>query len=653
MLLFTKSVNLVLLIAALTLGSQFAYTQDLIKRQIDSTLKTITNQKFAEKKEAYLFISRKVGAQEADQEALFRYVLSKDSSDICKLVLYAKLSRLLSRKGDSEQALTLNLLGIKLAEKLNDMESILVFNIAAGMNYTYLSIPDKALTYLNKAELLAENTEYDYFLWNVYYQRGLVQNLLGNHEAERDEYLKMWEATKDFENNTEKRFVLYILVDFLAQTDQHEELAKFTEILAELYAEANPNTPEGHMPIRSIFEKRVDPENIPMLEKSVRISDSLNSLNTLTFSALALAQTYTSIDQNEKAIAVLKKVEKKLSTVNKPQLRLHIFSELSRISSETGNFKDAFNYISLESNIRDSISSERMQRNIAELEVKFDTEKKERKIAEQQLLIEKETLIKNQIFIGLIALAILLIISIVFFKKRLKYQRTIASQTEEIQQSAITELQQKNKLLALNSMIEGQEAERLRIAKDLHDSLGGLLSTVKAHFTIIQKEIEHIEALNITAKTNSLIDEACVEVRRISHNMMPHALSISGLKAAVEDIVQNLAEEGYKVELDINNLPVKIENTKEVMIYRLVQEIISNIRKHAEADKVLLQLFGTSNQLNLVVEDNGIGFLYKNAVENNGLGIKSINSRVDYLDGTIDWDSQPGKGTTITINIPI
>lgn len=135
--------------------------------------------------------------------------------------------------------------------------------------------------------------------------------------------------------------------------------------------------------------------------------------------------------------------------------------------------------------------------------------------------------------------------------------------------------------------------------------------------------------------------------------MMPHALSISGLKGALEDIAQNLKTEGYEVTLELSKIPADIENTKEVMIYRLVQEIISNIRKHANAKTILLQVLGFNNEINLIVEDNGDGFDYEKAVAKDGLGLKSINSRVDFLDGTIEWDSKPGNGTSISINIPL
>ena len=134
--------------------------------------------------------------------------------------------------------------------------------------------------------------------------------------------------------------------------------------------------------------------------------------------------------------------------------------------------------------------------------------------------------------------------------------------------------------------------------------------------------------------------------------MMPHALSLSGLEGAIEDLAAHLKEQGYGVTLELTNLPKGIEPTKEIMMYRLLQEIISNIRKHAEAKNILIQLVGHQQEINLLVEDDGKGFNFEEAVAKGGLGLKSIASRVAYLDGTIDWDTQPNNGTSLTINIP-
>lgn len=317
--------------------------------------------------------------------------------------------------------------------------------------------------------------------------------------------------------------------------------------------------------------------------------------------------------------------------------------------SNLGNYEASLKNHELYTRVKDSVFNEKNIRKITQVDMQYDFDKKE---AEQQLIIDRKNRQKNQILVGLIALGVFAVTLFIFFRKRLKYQKTIAKQKEILQHQKFTELQQQNKLTAMSSMIEGQEAERLRIAKDLHDSLGGLLSTVKAHFGSIQKECKDLNEVPLTEKTNHLIDEACIEVRRISHNMMPHALSISGLEGAVQDIAERLNDQNYTATVEVNNLP-KLEPTREVMVYRLVQEIVSNIRKHAKANNIFIQLFGHQDEINLIIEDDGNGFDYDKAVSNGGLGLKSINSRVAFLDGNIEWDTHPGRGTNININMPV
>ena len=645
-------IKLLFLLAAITLPLN-VFSQVNVKQHIDSVMQTIPGKEYEDRVQAYVSIRSYIMRNGGNEtEELFDYAVSKGNTDLGKMVLYEDFAKVYSRRGDTDEAIRFKEMGLELAEQLDDLRFVIQYNLDLANLYIYQNIPDKALYHLNIAENLTENEDYRHYKQFLYYNKGMLANILGDPEAEYKAYLNMWNEIKDQENSPRKRFVLYILVDFLSQYNDPAELARFTELLSEAYEDADPNMPEGHMPIKEIFEKQKDPSNIPALSESIRISDSLNSMNSLTFSSIALAQIYADTGDYEKSNSLLKHALGRLDTVRKPQLRLYLFSELSKINSSAKRYADAYEYKVEETSLRDSINSERMQRNIAELQVKFDTEKKERKIAEQDLELEKKARQQNQILIGLAALGVILILSFIFFRKRLSDQRTIAAQKEEIQEQEITDLKQKNKLLALNSMIEGQEAERLRIAKDLHDSLGGLLSTVKAHFTSIQKEIEELEKLNITEKTNDLIDEACIEVRRISHNMMPHALSISGLKGAVEDIASNMKDEGYKVTVEISNLPEDMEKTREVMIYRLVQEITSNIRKHAEAKEILIQMLGFQDEINIIIEDDGKGFDIDQAREKGGLGLKSIKSRVDFLDGSINWDTSPGNGTSLTINIP-
>ncbi len=203
----------------------------------------------------------------------------------------------------------------------------------------------------------------------------------------------------------------------------------------------------------------------------------------------------------------------------------------------------------------------------------------------------------------------------------------------------------------MNAMIEGQEAERSRIAKDLHDGLGGLLSTVKAHFSNIQSEIQKIEKINVYNRANELVDEACDEVRRISHNLMPGALRLEGLNTAVEHLGEEMsAAHSFTVRVESIGMKTRMEESKEVFVFRIIQEALNNIIKHAEATDVLIQLSETDEEYHFIVEDDGKGF--DPLQIESGLGLKSIQSRVDFLKGSLDVDTKEGVGTTISWHIP-
>jgi len=327
--------------------------------------------------------------------------------------------------------------------------------------------------------------------------------------------------------------------------------------------------------------------------------------------------------------------------------------KLSSIKDTLGKKKEAYKMLKEAYVINDTLNQTIRLKAMEEMQAKFDVKEKSNELKISNLKLNEQTRQRNIFFYGAIGLAIFTLTIFFFLKNKITTNKKIAEQGKAIQKQKIIELQQNNKLLALNSMIEGQETERLRIAKDLHDSLGGLLSTVKNHFTTIQKEIQTVEKLELTKKTNSLIDEACIEVRRISHNMMPHALSISGIQGAIEDLGEQLNQQGYHTTVEVSGNFKTIGETKKITIYRLVQELISNIRKHAQAKTILVQLLKHKNEINLIIEDDGIGFNYKKAITEDGIGLESINSRVHFLDGNINWDSEINKGTTVIINLPI
>ena len=201
----------------------------------------------------------------------------------------------------------------------------------------------------------------------------------------------------------------------------------------------------------------------------------------------------------------------------------------------------------------------------------------------------------------------------------------------------------------MNAMVTGQEKERNRIAKDLHDGLGSLLATIKYQFESMVQKVT-LNPSQEVKKTGWLIDNACTEVRRIAHNMMPETLVHFRLVPAVEDFLDQIREAGLQVHIENMGLEDRLNLDQESMLYRIIQEALQNVLNHAQAEKVILQFSKFHDHIYIVIEDNGIGMDLQSAKE--GLGMANIRSRVDYLGGELKVESTTGVGTTLTLKVP-
>ncbi len=201
------------------------------------------------------------------------------------------------------------------------------------------------------------------------------------------------------------------------------------------------------------------------------------------------------------------------------------------------------------------------------------------------------------------------------------------------------------------SVIDAEEKERTRIAKDLHDSLGASLSAVKLYFEGLKPSIPDQEKSTLVY---DMLADACNEVRAISHQMMPQVLLREGLFVATRQFCtpfMNLPQ--LKFELNILGPESRPNNpTTELMIYRVLQELINNSLKHSKATEIIVQLIQSKNELILSVEDNGIGGDIKINESSNGLGISNLVSRVKYLNGQITFDNVENSGLTALVRIP-
>jgi len=201
-------------------------------------------------------------------------------------------------------------------------------------------------------------------------------------------------------------------------------------------------------------------------------------------------------------------------------------------------------------------------------------------------------------------------------------------------------------------MLEGQKNERKRIAQDLHDGLGGILSSAKYQLEKVKKEIDKLENLDLFSSAETLIANAYKEVRRISHDMMPGALVKLGLFAAVEDLADQLNESRKTiVKPQWFTSDQEMDDKTKVSLYLIIQEAATNAMKYSQAKNLIIQLSKGNGYYQLTIEDDGIGF--DNTDESkHGIGLKKIKSRVNYLDGEIEILTKPGEGVSMEISVP-
>ena len=200
-------------------------------------------------------------------------------------------------------------------------------------------------------------------------------------------------------------------------------------------------------------------------------------------------------------------------------------------------------------------------------------------------------------------------------------------------------------------MVEGQEDERKRIAEDLHDRVGSILSTVKLYFNSLNTKIDTFQGENNQQfeKANTLLDEAVDEIRRISHNLISSILMKFGLGPALKDLCETVeGAQQIKVDLQMHGIDQRLNNQLEISLYRIIQELISNILKHATATEITISITHQNGNLNILVEDNGKGF--DTSVIPNGIGLKNIKSRILKLNGQINIDSVTDRGTIVNLN---
>lgn len=331
-------------------------------------------------------------------------------------------------------------------------------------------------------------------------------------------------------------------------------------------------------------------------------------------------------------------------------LSLKTIGLLSDSYALKGNYLKAYDYHVKYSALKDSLINKEKIIQIAEMQTKYESDKKDRAI---ELLAEQNnTKIaqRNMLITISVLLLVVLVATSLFYLQR----NRIAKKNEQLAQEKISSLLKEQEIKSYNAMIEGQEIERKRIATDLHDRIGSILSTVKLLFSSLDEKIDTVQEENMIqfSKANTLLDEAVLEVRRISYNLSTGMVNTFGLKAALEELCSSIHNSNLiRCKLLYFGLNARLTPQVEIGVYRMVQEMVTNILKHAKAKNITVQVNRSEEAISITVEDDGVGFVVSK--KSTGLGLKNLKSRAMKLNGTYNVDSQPGRGTISIIEIPL
>ncbi len=344
----------------------------------------------------------------------------------------------------------------------------------------------------------------------------------------------------------------------------------------------------------------------------------------------------------------------------KSKNKQHLFeahSKLARYEAESKNFKEAYSNLTEAIKISDILVIERTQENMRRLELQYQTAQKEKEILalkneknETALALEKK---RSQTYLmraTISAMALFLFMGYLFYRKKIRKAKVKESRQEE--EVNLLKQEQQNKVFS--AMIEGQEKERKRLAIDLHDGLGGRLSGISLNLSKLDKDEPKQYPKKQLKKVMKDLDDSLTELRNIARNMMPETIVKYGLRAALKDYCSSMTGSDTKVTLQFYGSDKAIDIHQQVTIYRVIQELINNAIKHAKATEVLVQYMRDGNNVDITVEDNGIG-IDKEVLENegSGMGLSNLRTRVAYLKGDLDFHTQKNEGTTVNVHINI
>ncbi|HSK12759.1 MAG TPA: sensor histidine kinase [Phnomibacter sp.] len=519
---------------------------------------------------------------------------------------YGNLSTYYRMLENFDSAVNASLKAIAIMEEIGNNRKLVTACINLAMLYQALELPEKQMEYVSRALGYAKKTGEHKDLLLAYLQFGLYYTANNDHQRAKtyvDSSAPYYNEQMDF--STRQNYTL-------ARAGTYQNLKMYDSALRYYkisYEEAKKigsrwNICEPVMQIGYIYQQM---ENYGEAEKHVRIGLEVAEADSIRF---FMKQGY---------------------------------GMLSDIYAATGNYKGAYEFRLKYDDIKDSILSEDRKKYTLDLEKRYETEKKDAQLKLHQAELQKRRILNYSLMGGAAGLLLLL---------GLAYRNY--GHKQALQQQRIAELETEKLLTASEAVMKGEEQERSRLAKDLHDGLGGMLSGIKHTMSAMQENLVMTEENEKAfARSMDMLDSSIREMRRVAHNLMPETLVKFGLDTALRDFCNEIDQSGVlKVTYhSIGLYNASIGDSTSISIYRIIQELMNNTIKHAAATSALVQVSMIDSRISMTVEDDGIGFDTSILQGAKGIGWANIRSRVDLMKGQMDIRSGPNSGTSVHIEL--
>lgn len=551
---------------------------------------------YTKKIELYQKIINQIKTQDFEKTIILSdealYLAKKNNDEISKANLLRLKGNAYYFRGEFENCSHYFFKSLEILNKKPPSKNLIFLYNDFGRLYRKLKDYPRALKNYDLAFLAEKSLKDDELLATLYNESGIVYEEMGNYNEAKNRYKKSLEIQEKRGDLVGQGYSLEFIGGVYLLQKKYSESEKY--LLKSL----------------EIRKKTKD---------SFAIALNFNVLGNL----FSEKKDFSKAEQN---YIHSNNIAKKINYLDLQQLNYH---QLSKIYKEIGKYNLAYQNLESFRLINEKIFSLEKIKQVEEISTKYETAEKDKEI-----LVQKNKILKKNILV--FSLIGILLLGLIYYKN---YQHR---QEKKLQKEIY-----KHQELATKALFEGEQNERIRIARDLHDSVGQMLSLVKMNLSTQEQNPE-------TEKTQNLVDKTILEVRSISHNLIPEELNF-GIFSALENLADKVnATSQTKMKLHISEeiREIKFQKQNELSIYRIVQEVVNNMIKHADASLIDLSIKKIENSLIINIRDNGKGMNDDAIEQSSGIGWKNIKARVNMMSGNLKIESEKLTGTQIEITLP-